>query len=528
MFSKTKWFKVSVSMLALISLTLTTLISAAVSTTPVSAQSSYMCGLSIYVQDRNNVTLNVDVEGGSGYPARLEWGDGSYVDLTSGQGQHIWHSYPYNVGWFTYYTPALYVPGVETCRTTIGISDYRGASFCNLYGVEVGHNELTVGADVNGPGDYPGHLDWGDGTYVDVGEGPGSNIHHAYTYTVGGITTYTMNLAVPGADTCTGTYTIDDTGQGQSWMSNTTPHTGSVVNWEFPGSEPVSHYVPAPSGSQVLNNNWYVGGSVGLCLNTQIRTGSGLGYTVHTVVPVNNWPVDVIGGPRYADGYTWWDISRSDGGTGWVRQDQADCNEGSPSNPPTPPDSGLTVYNGWSGAPWSNTYLQVTAYNLRLRALASMNGTVMGYVVQGQYYKLIDESQSPWGKIETQNGTQGWIYLPNYTVITYPNQTPPSPPQICEVTPNAHINWHYPGSFQEILQHWFVLEIPKFIMGISNYEIYFEGELVPDNVDHIWHQGGLQFITDTTFALGIDTHFVSQKGLAILIDSNWKIKYPCQ
>jgi len=523
MFSRIGWFKTSVSILALMCIVLTMVVSAAVSTTLVSAQSSYMCGLSIYVQDRNNVTLNVDVEGGAGYPARLEWGDGSYVDLTSGQGQHIWHAYPYNVGWFTYYTPALYVPGVETCRTTIGISDYRGASFCNLYGVEIGHNELTVGADVNGPGDYPGHIDWGDGTSVDIGEGPGSNVHHAYAYTVGGITTYTMNLAVPGADVCTGTYTVDDTGQGQSWMSNTIPHTGSVVNWEFPGSEPVSHYAPAPSGSQPLNNNWYVGGSVGLCLNTEIHTGSGLGYYVHTIVPVNNWPVNVIGGPRYADGYTWWDISRTDGGTGWVRQDQADCNEGSPSYPPTPPDSGLTVYNGWGGAPWSNAYLQVTVYNLRLRSSPSLNATVYGYVVQGQYYKLIDESQSPWGKVQTQNGTQGWVYLPNYTVVTHPTQTPPNPPQMCFASANARIYTHIPDDPFHGTE-WFLLDIPKSVH--EPYEVRLYGQLVPDSEVGILHSGILQE-TDTTFSLGIKSSVAIPFMPFILLDGAWTVWYVC-
>ena len=61
---------------------------------------------------------------------------------------------------------------------------------------------------------------------------------------------------------------------------------------------------------------------------------------MHTVVPENRWPVTVINGSRTADGYTWWDISRADGGTGWVRQDQADCRTVNGSTQPgvvTPP-----------------------------------------------------------------------------------------------------------------------------------------------------------------------------------------------
>lgn len=474
---------------------------------------AYSCSLELYIQDKNHVILNVGVNGGSGYPGRLEWGDGSYTDLPSGQGQHVYHAYPYNVGWFTYYTVSLYVSGVETCRMAIGISDYRGPSFCNLYLVELGHNELTVGADVNGAGDYPGRLEWGDGTYVDIGQGPGSHVHHAYSYTVGGITTYTMTLAVPGAEACVGTYTIDDAG-GQSWMSNTTPHTGQAVSWEFPGSEPVAHYGPAPSGQQLLNNNWGIGNQVGLCIGTQIRTGSGVGYTVHTVVPENNWPVNVINGPRYADGYTWWDISRWDGGTGWVRQDQADCNEREPSSPPPPPPSGLPTYAGWSSPPWSNSYVQITVFNLRLRAAPNMDATINGYVAHGQYYKLL-ETQGAWGKVEGQS-TQGWIYLPGYTVVTNPSPTPPNPPQMCEVSAKAHYR-HDQGGF--------IIEIPKAVH--EPYEIFYNGNSVPNNDQGIRHDG-FAGETDTTFFLGISTTYaIEHLIVGILIDSNWKVRYPC-
>lgn len=75
-------------------------------------------------------------------------------------------------------------------------------------------------------------------------------------------------------------------------------------------------------------NVWAVSNIVGLCRGTEIRTGSGLSYPVHTVVPEDGWAVKIIGGPRFADGQTWWDTSRREagdpsGGTGWVSQQQA-------------------------------------------------------------------------------------------------------------------------------------------------------------------------------------------------------------
>ena len=78
-------------------------------------------------------------------------------------------------------------------------------------------------------------------------------------------------------------------------------------------------------------NTWAVGNTFGLCQGAEIRIGSGFDYSVHTIVPEDNWLVMVIDGPRYIDGETWWDIDRAaagdpSGGSGWIYQNQAeDC-----------------------------------------------------------------------------------------------------------------------------------------------------------------------------------------------------------
>jgi len=72
--------------------------------------------------------------------------------------------------------------------------------------------------------------------------------------------------------------------------------------------------------------DWSVGQRVGLRRGAEIRTGNGLGYQVHTIVPEDNWQVDIIDGPQSGDGQEWWDISRRNldgGGTGWVSKSQA-------------------------------------------------------------------------------------------------------------------------------------------------------------------------------------------------------------
>jgi pimeloyl-ACP methyl ester carboxylesterase len=86
--------------------------------------------------------------------------------------------------------------------------------------------------------------------------------------------------------------------------------------------------------------SWAIGQRVGLRGGAQIRTGSGLSYPVHTTLPpdANDWLVDIIGGPRQADGQEWWDISRRNidgGGTGWVSKPQAAwnlCSDPSPGS----------------------------------------------------------------------------------------------------------------------------------------------------------------------------------------------------
>ncbi len=124
-------------------------------------------------------------------------------------------------------------------------------------------------------------------------------------------------------------------------------------------------------------NGWWVGNIVGLCAGTSIRTGPGYGWGAHTIVPENNWAVKVIGGPRYADGQTWWDTSRREagdpsGGTGWVSQSDADrCfSNPPPATPPpatpppaTPPPSTPPPPNFTCAQP----YLPAANYTLTVR-----------------------------------------------------------------------------------------------------------------------------------------------------------------
>ncbi len=87
----------------------------------------------------------------------------------------------------------------------------------------------------------------------------------------------------------------------------------------------------ALSQPQMQTGSWGVGNIIGLNCGTEIREGSNYSYSVHTVVPFDNYEVLIKNGPRFEDGQTWWDIDRQavsgdpNDGTGWVSQQQSDA-----------------------------------------------------------------------------------------------------------------------------------------------------------------------------------------------------------
>ncbi len=125
-----------------------------------------------------------------------------------------------------------------------------------------------------------------------------------------------------------------------------------------------SIFYTKPVSAQGDCHTWQVGQRVGLKSGAEIRDGSGFGYVVHTIVPEDDWLVDIIDGPRYIDGEEWWDISRENldgGGTGWVYISQAGFNLCSFSScsdviqiPQAECEVLVALYNDTDGANWSN------------------------------------------------------------------------------------------------------------------------------------------------------------------------------
>ena len=124
------------------------------------------------------------------------------------------------------------------------------------------------------------------------------------------------------------------------YFPNTAPIGGD--HGCLPGAFPPN--APNSPSNEPTSSGWRVGARVGLCAGAAIRSGSGFGYAVDTYVPADNWAVDIIDGPRQANGVTWWDVSRKNldgGGTGWVYLEQAGSCDGSiPSKQKPSPENG--------------------------------------------------------------------------------------------------------------------------------------------------------------------------------------------
>ena len=106
-----------------------------------------------------------------------------------------------------------------------------------------------------------------------------------------------------------------------------------------------------PSGQPMSTCGvWQVGNIVCLNQGTRIYNGptGNLNSNYHTTVPVANWVVKAIGGPRYEFGWEWWDVSRKDagdpsGGTGWIPVRPVSTPQAPPPAQPSVPSAPPTL-----------------------------------------------------------------------------------------------------------------------------------------------------------------------------------------
>ncbi|UYN90093.1 MAG: SH3 domain-containing protein [Anaerolineales bacterium] len=104
-------------------------------------------------------------------------------------------------------------------------------------------------------------------------------------------------------------------------------------------------------------------------------------------------------------------------------------NSGSGSGNSGPSGGSVTYYTGSSNSPSTGAFVQVSSSGLRIRTGPGTGYSILGQVVRGHYYSLLEQSGS-WGKVDTNQGS-GWISL-DYVVTTQQNSK-----IWCSITPVA-------------------------------------------------------------------------------------------
>ena len=132
--------------------------------------------------------------------------------------------------------------------------------------------------------------------------------------------------------------------------------------------------------------------------NVNLRTGAGLKYGIIRAYS-NGATATVVGGPTYADGYSWFNIRMSDGTTGWMA---ADFIGG-------PVDDGGSNGGGWS----AGTYV-MTSSSLNLRSRPGTGSSIIRTYGGGTAATVIAGPQSAtgyqWYKVEVwTDGNVGWF-----------------------------------------------------------------------------------------------------------------------
>jgi hypothetical protein len=92
-----------------------------------------------------------------------------------------------------------------------------------------------------------------------------------------------------------------------------TPAPGELVS--TPTGQGAAAETPAVAAELAIGAKAQVTGTSGVGLN--MRAGAGTGHARVKTLPEGE-PLEVIGGPREANGFTWWQVRDGAGTTGWV------------------------------------------------------------------------------------------------------------------------------------------------------------------------------------------------------------------
>ena len=142
----------------------------------------------------------------------------------------------------------------------------------------------------------------------------------------------------------------------------------------------------------------YIGtGDKGTITGTDVRMRSGAGLDTEIMGYFENGETVKVVKSDVQAGMKWYQVTRSDGTTGWVSADYCNIPEG--TKVPT-----TTVTSEKKG--------RITGTEVRMRSDPSTNGDVLEYFEKGEEVVILDAasgSQMNWTKVRRANGKTGWV-----------------------------------------------------------------------------------------------------------------------
>ncbi|WP_432642413.1 SH3 domain-containing protein [Acidaminococcus sp.] len=128
----------------------------------------------------------------------------------------------------------------------------------------------------------------------------------------------------------------------------------------------------------------------GVITGTDVRMRSGAGTDCDVIGVFDNGETVQVLASAQADGLTWYQVSRSDGSTGWVASD----------------------YCSMGGDTAANSAGTITGTDVRMRASYSTDSDVLGYFDNGESVTILDDVTSGgqrWLKVQRSDGSTGWV-----------------------------------------------------------------------------------------------------------------------
>jgi uncharacterized protein YgiM (DUF1202 family) len=168
---------------------------------------------------------------------------------------------------------------------------------------------------------------------------------------------------------------------------------------------------PPPPAKFALNDAFRVTSA------TNLRSSPGTAFGIVRTMAVGATGV-VIGGPRAANGYTWWQVRLSGNVTGWCIENWLVKTTTQP--PPPPPTAKFTAGNTFrvSAATNLRTAATTAAGIIQLMAVG-VTGAILGGPATANGYT--------WWNVRLSTGTTGWC-IENWLVKTTAGEPPPPPP----------------------------------------------------------------------------------------------------